>query len=105
MNKKSNKIIKGLLIFSVTLLSGFSITALSFELFDVLTQNQMRLLFAVDVLLISAIGAVVWFLFESGRLKRKKQKLFEQRHNERVMAKNAQMKDIDIIIAKNKYAA
>lgn len=105
MNFKSNKIIKGLCIFSVTLLSGFGITALSFNLFDVLTQNQMRLLFAVDVLLIMAIGTIVWFIFESGKVKKKKQKEFEERHNERVNAKNAQMKDIEIIIAKNKYAA
>ena len=105
MNTKSKKIIKGLLIFSATLLSGFAITALSFKLFDVLTQNQMRILFAADVVFICVIGAAVWFIFESSRLKKKKQKLFEQRHNERVRAKNAQMKDIDIIIAKNKYAA
>ena len=100
MNNKSNKIIKGLLIFSVTLFSGFGITALSFNLFDALTQNQMRLLFAIDVLLI-----IAWLLFESVKLKKKKQKEFEHRHNERVKAMNAQMKDIEIIIAKNKYAA
>lgn len=105
MNSKSNKIIKGILIFSVTLLSGFGITALSFNLFDALTQNQMRLLFAVDILLIIAVGIIVWFIYESGKLKKKKQKEFEQRHNERVKAKSAQMKDIEIIIAKNKYAA
>ncbi len=105
MNNKSNKIIKGLLIFSVTLFSGFGITALSFNLFDALTQNQMRLLFAIDVLLIIAVGTIVWLLFESVKLKKKKQKEFEHRHNERVKAMNAQMKDIEIIIAKNKYAA
>ncbi len=65
----------------------------------------MRLLFAIDVLLIIAVGTIVWLLFESVKLKKKKQKEFEHRHNERVKAMNAQMKDIEIIIAKNKYAA
>ena len=105
MKNKSNKIVEGLIIFTVTLLSGFGITALSFELFDVLTQNQMRLLFTVDIMLILAIGSIAWFIFEADKSKKRKQKRFEQRHNERVRAKNARMKDIEIIIAKNKYAA
>ncbi len=105
MNNKTNKIVKGLIIFGATLLAGFGITALSFNLFDVLTQNQMRLLFAIDVLLIIAIGAAVWFIFESNKIKKEKQRQFEKRHTQRVEKRNSEMRDINIIIAKNKYAA
>lgn len=105
MNNKKSKIIKGLIIFVTTLLAGFGITALSFNLFDVLTQNQMRLLFAADVLLIIAVGAAVWSVYESNKIKKQRQLLFEERHKERVARRNSEMKDIDIIIAKNKYAA
>ena len=103
MNKK--QILKAVIIFISTLVIGFVVTAISFNLFDNLTQNQLRLLFALDIISLLAMGSGVWFFFESKRNKKMRELELKERHRQRVELRNAEYKDIDIIIAKNKFAA
>lgn len=103
MNKKV--ILKSVIIFLTTLFVGFGITAFSFNLFHDLTQNQMRLLFALDVISLIAIGGGVMYFFESKKAKKRREQELQERHNKRVELRKAQYKDIDVIIAKNKFAA
>lgn len=105
MNKNKKQIVTASIIFITTLLSGFAITALSFNLFDVLTQNQMRVLFTADVLILFAIGSAAWFCFEAKKSKAKKKKELELRHNKRIEQRYTEMREIDAILAKNKFAA
>lgn len=76
MKKSTKQIISGIIIFLVTAVTGFIITAVSFNLFEVMTQNQMRLVFAIDVIILLAVGTVSWFIYESksAQKERKKQK-------------------------------
>ena len=46
MKKTGKKLIQSLVIWVVTLAAGFLITYVSFNLFDNLTANQLKLLFA-----------------------------------------------------------
>ena len=50
MKKTLKKLFKSILITTVTLLSGFGITSISFNLFGTLTSNEMKLFLAIDVL-------------------------------------------------------
>lgn len=62
MNKTIKKIISSIIISSITLGIGFGITMVSFNLFGTLTPNQMKLLFAVDVIcLVAVVGAFLFF--------------------------------------------
>lgn len=72
MKNSKKKIISSIIIFAVTILAGFGITAISFNLFDNLSQNQMRILFAADIVILLFIGTVAWFLCESQKNVRKK---------------------------------
>lgn len=105
MNKGIKNFIKATLIFTVTLAVGFGITAISFNLFESLSRNQMRLLFAFDVITLLAIGSIVWLYFENKAVKKKKEQELKERHNRRIEAREREMRDIEIITAKNKFAA
>ena len=80
MNKKAKEIIKGIIIFTVTLTIGFMVTAVSFNLFNELTRSQMRLLFATDIIVLLAIGSGAWFTEHSIKLKKKRERELEKRH-------------------------
>ena len=105
MNRRKKQLIEGAIIFISTLAVGFIMTILSFELFDVLSQNQLRVLFAVDFTLLIASAGGVMIYFESVKNKKRRQKEFEKRHNKRIEEKQSQMKDIEAIIAGRNFAA
>ncbi len=65
MKNSTKKLIQSILIFIVTVIIGFGITLISFNLFDTLTANQMRILFAADVIILLFIGTIAWFVYES----------------------------------------
>lgn len=105
MNKRTKQLIEGTVIFISTLVIGFIITILSFKLFDSLSQNQMRILFTVDfIMLITSAGGVM-FYFESEKNKKQRKKEFEKRHNKRVEERQTQLKDIESIISGRNFAA
>lgn len=84
MNKNKKQFISGAIIFIVTLISGFIITALSFHLFETLSQNQMRILFTCDVLSLMTAGGIALAVSESKKGRMKKQRQLERRHIERI---------------------
>ncbi len=104
MKKQLNKIFKSAIIFIATLGTGFAVTAVSFNLFDNLSQNQMRLMFAVDIILLLAIGGGAYLLFESKRKRQKRDEALRQRHNQRVKERNELLNSI-ILDSDNKFAA
>lgn len=105
MKKRTKQIIEGAVIFISTLLAGFLITTLSFKLFDFLSQNQMRILFLADfiILIISVCAAIFYFENKGNKSRRKKE--LEDRHNKRIEERQSQIKDIEAIIANNNFAA
>lgn len=105
MKKRKKQLIEGTIIFITTLAIGFAVTTLSFKLFDSLTQNQMRILFAVDFTLLIASAGSVMVYFESAKNKKQRKKEFEKRHNKRMAEKQSQMKDIETIITGRNFAA
>lgn len=105
MNKRTKQLIEGTVIFISTLVIGFIITILSFKLFDSLSQNQMRILFAVDFIMLIASAGGVMLYFESEKNKKREKKEFEKRHNKRVEERQAQLKDIESIISGRNFAA
>lgn len=104
MKKQLNKIFKSAIIFIVTLGTGFAVTAVSFNLFDNLSQNQMRLMFAIDIILLLAIAGGAYLLFESKRKRQKRDEALRQRHNRRVKERNELLNSI-ILDSDNKFAA
>lgn len=105
MNRNFKKVLEGLLIFAATLIAGFLITAISFNLFDELTRNQLRILFTIDIAALSAIGGIVFFAANSKKQKLRKKKEFEKRHQQRTNKRDNEMAGINIIPAKNQFAA
>lgn len=105
MKKSTKKAITGAIIFAVTLFSGFGITAVSFNLFDVMSRNQMRLIFALDVILLLVIGAIAWFVYEHKSAKKIRKKKFEKRHNERLCKIESQKSEILSLLKSENFAA
>lgn len=105
MKNSTKKFLSGLTITIVTMATGFVITAISFNLFDVLTRNQMRLVFAIDVIILLVIGTISWFIYEKKQLKEKRKKEIELRHNRRVREINKQNQEIINIISRTNIAA
>lgn len=105
MRNNKKQIITGIIIFLVTLIAGFSITAISFNLFEVLTRNQMRALFAFDIISLLMVGACVLLFTQSRKSRQVKEKRLVENHNKRVERRNNELREIEIIIAKNKFAA
>ncbi len=105
MKKKSNRIITGIIIFISTLGAGFGITAISFSLFDTLTNNQMRILFAADIILLLLIGTIAWFVYESKVNFNKKKMEFKKRHDERMKKNIEYSKEMSTIIDYSNFAA
>lgn len=108
MKNSVKKLFKGLLITTVTLLSGFGITAISFNLFGTLTANEMKIFFAVDVIILFTVGTVFFLIDESNKKKKRKQKEFEKRHAQRVERCFREYNGIDmvkVVANSNDYAA
>ncbi|MCH5320472.1 MAG: hypothetical protein J1E36_01835 [Eubacterium sp.] len=105
MKKTVKQIISGLVIFGVTLAAGFVITAVSFNLFDSLTANQMKLIFAVDVLSIVAVATGAWYFFDSKKAKARRKRELEKRHFERIKQKETEMTEINKLINFTNFAA
>ncbi|MCM1115792.1 MAG: MFS transporter [Clostridium sp.] len=103
MNKK--QILKGITIFFTTLIFGFFITIVTFHLFDTLTDNQMKLLFALDVISLLIAGCIAWFVCESKKAKKEKAKELARRHRKRVNDRLQEMSEIEKIISTADFAA
>lgn len=99
MKKSTKKIILSIAISIITLIVGVVITAISFNIFDELTRNQLRLLFTFDVLILLAIGTISWFVYENKQMKNKKRKELERRHNVRVEKQTEEI--LNLINCKN----
>ena len=108
MKNSVKKLFKGLLITAVTLIAGFAITALSFNLFGTLTPNEMKIFFALDVIILFSVGTIIFTIDDKNKRKRKQKSEFEQRHLKRVENSfnnfnNTEM--IKITASSNDYAA
>lgn len=73
MKKTLKKLFKSILITTVTLLSGFGITSISFNLFGTLTSNETKLFLAIDVIILVFVGGVFYYIDEK-QSKRKKER-------------------------------
>lgn len=105
MNKTVKKIISSVVISAVTILIGFGVTMVSFNLFDTLSTNQMRILFTIDFVCLIAVGGIFLFLTESRNAKRKRRESFEKRQRERIERNEREMSQINEIISNSRYAA
>ena len=82
MKKSVQKLFKGLLIATVTLLCGFGICAIFFNLFGTLTANEMKIFVALDVIILLTVGGIFYCIDEKKAKNKIKEKEFEKRHNE-----------------------
>ena len=73
MKKTLKKLFKSILITTVTLLSGFGITSISFNLFGTLTANEMKLFLAIDVIILVFVGGVFYYIDEKQSKRKKKE--------------------------------
>lgn len=105
MNKTVKKLISSVAISAVTLSVGFIVTMVSFNLFDALTTNQMRILFTVDFVCLIAVGGIFLYISESKCAKRKRRQGFEKRQRERIEENEKEMAQINEIITNSGYAA
>lgn len=105
MNKSIKKIIISAVITAVTIIIGFAVTTLTFNLFDSLTTNQMRLLFAIDFICLITVGGIFLFLSESKQAKKRKKRQLEKRHNQRIENRKKEFKEINNILSDSGYAA
>lgn len=105
MKKKTNKIITGILISTITLLIGYAVTKLSFNIFGELSTNQMRAVFAADLFALTAVGTFAYFFYENKKLKEKRKREVEKRRLSRIEKSNKEMSEINrIIFQSNKVA-
>ena len=98
MKKSVQKLFKGLLITTVTLLCGFGICAIFFNLFGTLTANEMKIFVALDVIILLTVGGIFYCIDEKN----------EKRHNERVEKAFREFDGLDMIkicAGSNDYAA
>ncbi|MGN1202724.1 MAG: hypothetical protein ACI4RF_05460, partial [Eubacterium sp.] len=81
------------------------ITMISFNLFDSLSANQMKVLFAIDVLSLAAIATGVWYFFESKKAKARRRNALEKRHYERIEQIKKQTNEINNVVNYSNFAA
>lgn len=105
MKKTFKKFITALTIFTVTLIAGFAITGISFNLFESLTSNQMKIIFSVDILSLAIIAISVWYFFESRKIKEQRKKELEKRHQKRIIQRENELSEINKIINFSNFAA
>lgn len=80
MKKSVQKLFKGLLIATVTLLCGFGICAIFFNLFGTLTANEMKIFVALDVIILLTVGGIFYYIDEKKAKNKIKEREFEKRH-------------------------
>ena len=78
MKKSVQKFFKGLLITTVTLLCGFGICAIFFNLFGTLTANEMKIFVALDVIILLTVGGIFYCIDEKKAKNKRKEKEFEK---------------------------
>lgn len=78
MKKSVQKLFKGLLITTVTLLCGFGICAIFFNLFGTLTANEMKIFVALDVIILLTVGGIFYCIDEKKAKNKIKEKKFEK---------------------------
>lgn len=108
MKKSVQKLFKGLLIATVTLLCGFGICAIFFNLFDTLTANEMKIFVALDVIILLTVGGIFYYIDEKKAKNKIKEREFEKRHNERVEKAFREFDGLDMVkicAGSNDYAA
>lgn len=97
MKKSVQKLFKGLLITTVTLLCGFGICAIFFNLFGTLTANEMKIFVALDVIILLTVGGIFYCIDEKKTKNKIKEKEFEKRHNERVEKAFREFNGLDMV--------
>lgn len=105
MKKQVKKIISGIIIMAVTLAAGFGITALSFNLFEGMSANQMKILFAADIIILALTATGVWYFSEAKSIKARKQNEFEKRRKSRISEREKELQEINKIINFSNFAA
>lgn len=105
MKKSTKQFITGTIIFLVTAAIGFTITAISFNLFEVMTRNQMRLIFAVDVMILLAVGTISWFVYESKTAQKARKKQQSKNRQKRIEELNNENEEILKLINCTNFAA
>ncbi|MDE5984136.1 MAG: hypothetical protein K2H13_02650, partial [Eubacterium sp.] len=70
-----------------------------------MSANQMKILFAVDIIVLSLTATGVWCFFEAKSVKIKKQNAFEQRRKNRISKQKKEMQGINEIINLSNFAA
>lgn len=108
MKKSVQKLFKGLLIATVTLLCGFGICAIFFNLFGTLTANEMKIFVALDVIILLTVGGIFYYIDEKKAKNKIKEREFEKRHNERVEKAFREFDGLDMVkicAGSNDYAA
>ena len=79
MKKSVQKLFKGLLITTVTLLCGFGICAIFFNLFGTLTANEMKIFVALDVIILLTVGGIFYCIDEKkAKNKERVEKAFRE---------------------------
>lgn len=108
MKKSVQKLFKGLLITTVTLLCGFVICAIFFNLFGTLTANEMKIFVALDIIILLTVGGIFYCIDEKKAKNKIKEKEFEKRHNERIEKAFREFDGLDMVkicAGSNDYAA
>jgi len=95
MKKNTKKLLMGISISLITLGAGFLITIVSFNLFDSLTANQMKLLFAIDVISLITSGAVTYVVFETKKAKKRRENELKKRHFQRMSRQCREFKGLE----------
>ncbi len=95
MKKNTKKLLTGISISLITLGAGFLITIVSFNLFDSLTANQMKLLFATDVISLIVSGAAAYIAFETKKAKKRREKELKKRHFQRLSKQCREFKGLE----------
>lgn len=98
MKKTTKEFLTLSLILLVTLVAGFGVTAVSFNLFNALTPNQMKVLFAIDVVMLCMVATGVWYFFDSKKAKAKRRVQIQKRHQAQIMSYNEEIDNISEII-------
>lgn len=108
MKKSIKKLFKGLFITTVTLLSGFGICAISFNLFGTLTANEMKIFVAIDIITLAVAAGIFYYIDERKAKAKRKEKEFQKRHLQRVEQSFRRFDGLDmaeICASNNNYAA
>ncbi|MCD7796462.1 MAG: hypothetical protein LUG95_02240 [Clostridiales bacterium] len=109
MNNKIKKSIKTAIeytaIAAITLAAGLVTAAISFNLFDNLTQNQMRMLFALDIICLVAGGRIFFFLDERRTKRKKAYNKQRKMQNKKIAKSRVSAKNDENIFSSTHYAA